>query len=229
MRGEAAAAAPGLEQSGGAPASKGSRPRRLHRLPGVAVGVGVLVSRASSYSPERKTPLAPVLSKWFQISSESPKVFVTPQKPFNSSTKAHFSPPESVLKSVSTTPQKSVVSYSKKSVSYALQKRKKVSGGGGAQGHPFHTSSLVGKQSGDFSASEVGSPSASEPPLPVAAPAPTRGPREEAGAGGGLCRPSLGRLTCSKPLSGGGKGSGRWIPHPRSRGEPPGTKQGTLV
>lgn len=185
MRGEAAAAAPGLEQSGGAPASKGSRPRRLHRLPGVAVGVGVLVSRASSYSPERKTPLAPVLSKWFQISSESPKVFVTLQKPFNSSTKAHFSPPESVLKSVSTTPQKSVVSYSKKSVSYALQKRKKVSGGGGAQGHPFHTSSLVGKQSGDFSASEVGSPSASEPPLPVAAPAPTRGPREEAGAGGG--------------------------------------------
>lgn len=181
MRGEAAAAARGLEQSGGgAPASKGSRPRRLHRLPGV--GVGVLVSRAASF-PERKTPRAPPLSQWFQIPSESPKVFVTPQKPFNSPVKARFSAPpaESVLKSVSTTPQKSAVSYSKKSVSYALQKRKKVHGGGGAQGHPFHTSSLVGKQSGDFSASEVGSPSASEPPLPVAAPAPTWGPGEEGG------------------------------------------------
>lgn len=78
----------------------------------------------------------PLLSKWFPILSESPKVLVTP-KNLSSYKTPSAPPPRSALKSVSPILPENCGFVLKKSVSHGLPQRKKLAGEGVLRGSRF--------------------------------------------------------------------------------------------
>ena len=146
---------------GCAPSFKGLLGRAAPPAPAAGGGVGIGFPGPLP-PPAPRTTVLPLSS---QSGFEPPKVLVTPWKYLSSPREACFSPPSGLLLNRFQPPHEEVRfrTPQKKSQFHTPSKKEKASRGRGCAGASVSHPSPVGKQSGGFSASEVGSPSTSEP------------------------------------------------------------------